>query len=536
VLIFVCCNFCFASCVRTTENAAPLVQSVVRRRLTRILYEEGGRLWLASAKGQNLADLLVQVLLSDGGVLHSVAARKRRALQLQKSSQAARATLAADPRGWEAFFSSAWTQASKTNSMWGSMGTRQSEALLTSSYNGSAGASRGKDESTYPHTTTQTQMHSAFAQASVSMTKTYLLQRPLLSASGHDATGTPMIVSPSSTRALTNVMQAPRTAGSPGSALVGMPSARAFTVSGCEEPQTPWRRSRAATMAMIEVASAVKLEAAVRMAMANRALWMVMHEIARRERAARRLQDWYLAVRVRLIGQIVEEAVTEEVERNRAATRIQARLARGPMARKIAGMLRRWKRDHVDEAERWRQWVRERRSIYRSRAHSFGYFVAAATLQAAVRRAVLRVKYCRYHARRVAMTQQELLWEDLRLARALDYTYWRDVAPGSYKERKTLAGPREGRAGFLHKKHNRQLVHWWYPYEQDTPQASPPKNVPSQIRPRRAPEVSPLALPVIRSASAWSAQRKAFSPPRRVVSTINVPPLPTALRESLYCP
>ena len=195
------------------------------------------------------------------------------------------------------------------------------------------------------------------------------------------------------------------------------------------------RAPRDVPKAMLELAAARRLEAAVRMHLAHRVLAKVMHIRALRFRAALRIQTWMLAIKSRRVARVIREAFVLEGHLQKSAMAIQARMARGPAARRRVALLRRWRKLGLSHADICREHVRYQRGLYVSKGHRHRFRHIAAVLQAAARRKVLMTKYGRYQAKRAQMTDEELLFEDLRLNKVLEKAFWRDFGPADYKRR-----------------------------------------------------------------------------------------------------
>ena len=61
------------------------------------------------------------------------------------------------------------------------------------------------------------------------------------------------------------------------------------------------------------------------------------------------------------------------------------------------------------------------------------------------------------------MTEQELLWDDMRLQSAMEHNYWRQMRPGDWRGG---GNKKRTRPEMLH--HNRgALAHWWYDFQED---------------------------------------------------------------------
>jgi len=210
--------------------------------------------------------------------------------------------------------------------------------------------------------------------------------------------------------------------------------------------------------AMLELAASRRLQASVRMHLANRVLAKVFHIRALRFRAALRIQTWVLAVQSRRVARVIREAFLLEQHMQKSARKIQTVLARGPAARRRVALLRRWRKLGLSQADMWREQVRYSRSLYVSRGHRERFRGLAAVLQAAARRKVLMLKYQKYVRKRSQMSDEELLFENLRLNKVLDHAYWRDFGPSDWKRKGPLK--EQGRDGSK----KRGAGQWWLHY------------------------------------------------------------------------
>jgi hypothetical protein len=199
--------------------------------------------------------------------------------------------------------------------------------------------------------------------------------------------------------------------------------------------------------AMLELAAARRLEASLRMHLANRVMVKVFHVRALRFRAALRIQTWVLAVKSRRVARVIREAFLLERHIQKSAIKIQARIARGPAARRRTALLRRWRKLGLSHADMWREQLRDRRALYVSKGHRERFRVLASVLQAAARRRVLMNKYMRYQLKRSQMSDEELLFENLRLNKVLDHAFWRDFGPSDWKKKGPLLNDRQTKRG-----------------------------------------------------------------------------------------
>jgi hypothetical protein len=154
-----------------------------------------------------------------------------------------------------------------------------------------------------------------------------------------------------------------------------------------------------------------------------------------------------LAVKSRRVARVIREAFVLERHIQKSAIKIQARIARGPAARRRTALLRRWRKLGLSHADMWREQLRDRRALYVSKGHRERFRVLASVLQAAARRRVLMNKYMRYQLKRSQMSDEELLFENLRLNKVLDHAFWRDFGPSDWKKKGPLLNDRQTKRG-----------------------------------------------------------------------------------------
>lgn len=87
------------------------------------------------------------------------------------------------------------------------------------------------------------------------------------------------------------------------------------------------------------------------------------------------------------------------------------------------------------------------------------------------------------------MTEQELLWDDMRLQSAMEHNYWRQMRPGDWRGG---GNKKRTRPEMLH--HNRgALAHWWYDFQEDDKDESVAKmqDLPARMLTRLAIDQAP---------------------------------------------